>query len=70
MQSLKWHHKQASANSDEVVTMKPMIWHPEEKDEKVNRYLDKINHAPYEVIAAFAIGVFCLFTLLILVGSF
>lgn len=50
--------------------MKPMIWHPEEKDEKVNQYLNKINHAPYEIIVASAIGVVCLFTFLVLLGSF
>lgn len=50
--------------------MKPMIWHPEEKDEKVNRYLEQANHAPYEVIFALVLGVFCLFTFAILLGSF
>jgi hypothetical protein len=42
--------------------MKPMIWHPEEKDEKVNAYLDRINHAPYGTIFAVTIGLLCLFT--------
>lgn len=50
--------------------MKPMIWHPEENDKKVNQYLDKINHAPYGLILALGLGLFCLFTLLILIGSF
>jgi hypothetical protein len=27
--------------------MRPMIWHPEEKDQKVNRYLDSTTRAPY-----------------------
>ncbi|MEB3310283.1 MAG: hypothetical protein VKJ02_08620 [Snowella sp.] len=27
--------------------MKPMIWRPEEKDEKVNQYLDHVNHEPW-----------------------
>lgn len=50
--------------------MKPMIWHPEEKDQKVNQYLDSINHAPYGMIIGLSIGLFCLFSLLILVGVF
>ena len=50
--------------------MKPMIWHPEEKDEKVNQYLDRINHAPYPTIAAVLIGLLCVFTFVVLVGSF
>ena len=27
--------------------MKPMIWHPEDKDAAVNQYLEQLNHAPY-----------------------
>lgn len=27
--------------------MKPMTWHPEERDEKVNQYLSQVNRAPY-----------------------
>lgn len=50
--------------------MKPMIWHPEERDQKVNQYLDQINHAPYVAITFLVLGAFCLFTLIILVGSF
>lgn len=50
--------------------MKPMIWHPEEQDQKVNQYLDKINHAPYALIVLLMLGAFCLFTLAILIGSF
>lgn len=50
--------------------MKPMIWHPEEKDQKVNQYLEQINHAPYWTIVALVLGLFCVFSLLILVGSF
>lgn len=50
--------------------MKDMIWHPEERDRKVNQYLDSTNHAPYAVIiAALAIS-FCIFTLAILLGTF
>ncbi len=43
--------------------MKPMIWHPEEKDQKVNQYLEQINHAPYAAIMGLLIGLLCLFTL-------
>lgn len=50
--------------------MKSMIWHPEEKDAKVNQYLDSSNHAPYETIIALGFAGFCLFTLAILVGTF
>lgn len=50
--------------------MKPMIWHPEEKDERVNQYLDRVNHAPYPTIYAVLIGLFCLFTFVVLVSSF
>ncbi|WP_421659102.1 hypothetical protein [Leptothermofonsia sp. ETS-13] len=42
--------------------MKPMIWHPEEKDQKVNQYLDQINRAPYELIVGMLLVVLCLFT--------
>lgn len=50
--------------------MKPMIWHPEEKDTKVNEYLDRINHAPYGLIFLVGFGLFCLFTAVILAASF
>jgi hypothetical protein len=50
--------------------MKSMIWHPEEKDRKVDRYLAQTNRAPYEAIAAGVCGIFCLFTLLVLFGTF
>lgn len=50
--------------------MKPMIWHPEPNDQKVNQYLAHINHAPYFAIAAVILGLFCLFTLLVLMGIF
>ncbi len=50
--------------------MKPMIWHPESKDAKVNQYLETVNHAPYEVIFAIVIGSICLFSALVLLGSF
>ncbi len=50
--------------------MKSMIWHPEKKDQKVNQYLAQTNRAPYEAIAAVAFSIFCLFTLLVLFGTF
>jgi hypothetical protein len=51
--------------------MKPMIWHPdEEHDRKVNEYLDRVNRAPYELIYALILGVFCLFTFIVLLGIF
>jgi hypothetical protein len=50
--------------------MKPMIWHPEEKDAKVNQYLDQTNHAPYVPIVAAMTGLFFLFTFAVLVGLF
>jgi hypothetical protein len=50
--------------------MKPMIWHPEESDQKVNQYLDRINHAPYATIIGVLLGAIILFTVFILMGSF
>ncbi|WP_181256811.1 hypothetical protein [Merismopedia glauca] len=50
--------------------MKQMIWHPEEKDKKVNQYLEQINHAPYQGILALALALICGFTFLVLIGSF
>lgn len=47
--------------------MKPMIWHPEEKDEKVNQYLDSFNHEPWIAIYAVLLSIVCLFTVLALV---
>ncbi len=50
--------------------MKPMIWHPEEKDHRVNQYLDNMNHAPYPTIIAAVFGLFCVFTIAMLLASF
>jgi hypothetical protein len=50
--------------------MKPMIWHPEDKDVKVNQYLDHMNHAPYQTLIMLLLGTFCLLTFVILVGVF
>jgi hypothetical protein len=50
--------------------MRPMIWHPEAKDKKVNQYLDSINHAPYFSLILSCLGIFGLFTLVVLLGIF
>jgi hypothetical protein len=50
--------------------MRPMIWHPEAKDREVNRYLDRMNRAPYFGLTIATLGIFCLFTVLILLGIF
>lgn len=50
--------------------MKSMTWHPEPKDEKVDRYLEQVNHAPYPTIFAIIVGIFCVFTTLVLMGTF
>jgi flagellar motor component MotA len=54
----------------EVNDMKPMIWHPEEKDKKVNEYLNKTNRAPYFGIILAVIGLFSVFTTAVLLGVF
>jgi hypothetical protein len=50
--------------------MKPMIWHPENNDKKVNQYLDSVNREPWFAIYAGIIMFVCLFTLLVLLGVF
>jgi Fe2+ transport system protein B len=50
--------------------MRPMIWHPEEKDQKVNEYIDKTNRAPYFGIILAVLGVFTAFTAAVLLGAF
>ncbi|MBD2231776.1 hypothetical protein [Phormidium tenue] len=51
--------------------MKSMTWKPDPAhDEQVNAYLESINHAPYFTISAITFGLFCLFTLIVLVGVF
>ena len=51
--------------------MQDMRWAPnEEKDQKVNQYLEKINHAPYAMIFVIVAVLFCLSTVLFLVGVF
>ena len=50
--------------------MKPMIWHPEPKDKKVNQYLNRINREPWLFILAAILALVCVFTLLVLLGTF
>ena len=47
-----------------------MIWHPEDKDAKVNQYLDQMNHAPYQALIVLGLAAFCILTFVILVGVF
>lgn len=54
----------------EVNKMRPMIWHPEAKDQQVNKYLDKVNHAPYFGLTIGILGAFCLLTVTVLLGIF
>lgn len=50
--------------------MKPMIWHPEPQDQKVNQYLDKNNREPWFAILGAILVIVCSFTLLVLIGTF
>ncbi len=50
--------------------MKPMIWHPEPSDKKVNQYLNRINREPWLFILAAILVLVCVFTLLVLLGIF
>jgi hypothetical protein len=50
--------------------MKPMIWHPEDKDSRIRQYFNATNHAPYATIVTVVVAGFCLFTLLFLLGTF
>ena len=50
--------------------MKPMIWHPEQNDEKVNQYLENINREPWLAIWGVGLVFVFSFTLLILLGTF
>ena len=47
-----------------------MKWRPEEKDQKVNQYLESKNRAPYAVILAISLIAICAFTVMILMGTF
>lgn len=50
--------------------MKPMIWHPEEQDKKVNQYLNSINHEPWLMIFASLIFIISVFLLFVVMGTF
>jgi hypothetical protein len=50
--------------------MKPMIWRPEDRDQKVNKYLDSINHEPWLSIAMFSILVISIFMFFVILGTF
>ncbi len=50
--------------------MKPMIWHPEPKEQKINQYLDRINREPWVAILAGILVLICSFTILVLLGTF
>lgn len=50
--------------------MKPMIWHPEDKDKQVNKYLDSFNHEPWLGVTILSILAICFLTILILIGVF
>ncbi len=50
--------------------MKPMIWHPEDKDDKVNQYLDKMNHEPWLGFLAFGLFFFFIFILAMFIGIY
>ncbi|MDY7012013.1 MAG: hypothetical protein SVX43_00200 [Cyanobacteriota bacterium] len=50
--------------------MKPMIWHPEPNDEKVNQYLDRVNREPWLGIFAVSLVIVSLFTILVALGAF
>ncbi|MEM7771142.1 MAG: hypothetical protein AAGA75_23425 [Cyanobacteria bacterium P01_E01_bin.6] len=50
--------------------MKPMIWHPEPKDERINEYLDNMNREPWVAIVGISILLLCSFTVLVLIGAF
>jgi hypothetical protein len=50
--------------------IKPMIWHPEAKDQQIREHFDATNHAPYPTIVTIAVAGFCLLTLVFLLGTF
>lgn len=50
--------------------MKPMIWHPEPNDQKVNEYFDQTNREPWLAFFMGGLILLCSFTLLVLLGSF
>jgi hypothetical protein len=50
--------------------MKPMIWHPEPNDKKVNQYLDHINHEPWLAIGAGILLLVSFGTVFFVLGAF
>ncbi len=50
--------------------MKEMRWVPEKKDEKVNQYLDRMNHEPWLAIFAVSLLLISLCTVLMGIGVF
>jgi hypothetical protein len=50
--------------------MKPMIWHPEPQDKKVNDYLEQVNHEPWLLFWAAGILLIFALTVLIIMGVF
>jgi hypothetical protein len=50
--------------------MKSTILNSDESSRKAQQYLDRVNHAPYLTISAWVIGIFCFFTLFLLIGVF
>ncbi len=50
--------------------MRPMIWHPEPNDAKVNQYLDNINREPWIAIYASLFLFLTFFTVLVFLGVF
>jgi hypothetical protein len=41
-----------------------------EKERRINQRLDAMNHAPYFEIFVIALAIFCLFTVVVLLGVF
>ncbi len=50
--------------------MRPMIWHPEPKDQQVNQYLDQTNREPWFALIGGTLILVCSFTFLVLLGTF
>ena len=50
--------------------MKPMIWHPEPNDQKVNQYLDRQNREPWLELFGVGLILTVVFTSLVLLGAF
>jgi len=50
--------------------MKPMIWHPEPQDKKVNQYLDSTNREPWLEVLGVGLLLTLVATTLVLLGAF